>query len=119
MRALLVAVLALALGSSVDAFFFYPIAQPFVPGLYGAGYGGFGGGSTVVIVNGHRKLMATNATACVTVAELLDKSPDLTTLKSLVPDLPAPVLKQLTSKTGAEFTLFAPTNEVREVARVM
>jgi hypothetical protein len=116
MRALLVAVLALALGSRVDAFFLYPIAQPFVPGLYGAG---FGGGSTVVIVNGPRKLMAANATSCVTVADLLDKSADLSTLKSLVPDLPAPVLKQLTSKTGAEFTLFAPTNEVREVACVM
>ena len=78
LRTLVVAVLALALGA--DATFFYPVYQPFIPGLYGAGYGGFGGGSTVVVVSGHRKLLAANATSsstCDTAAAVLDRTPEL------------------------------------------
>lgn len=76
LRTLVVAVLALAL--SADATFFYPVYQPFIPGLYGAGYGGFGG-STVVVVSGHRKLLAANATSstCDTAAAVLDRTPEL------------------------------------------
>jgi hypothetical protein len=75
LRTLVVAVLALALGA--DATFFYPVYQPFIPGLYGSG---FGGGSTVVVVTGHRKLLAANVTSsssCDTAAAVLERTPEL------------------------------------------
>ena len=71
-RALVVAVLAFAMGA--DATFFYPVATPFIPGLYGSGYGV---GSTVVVVSGHRKLLAANSTSCDTAAAVLDRTPEL------------------------------------------
>jgi hypothetical protein len=76
LRTLVVAVLALALGA--DATFFYPVYQPFIPGLYGSGFGG--GGSTVVVVTGHRKLLAaiaTSSSSCDTAAAVLERTPEL------------------------------------------